>query len=100
MSWAKFAIGALRRGESVQIRPRGHSMRGKVNNGDLWRRTPDPVPPDRNDEKLRLRFEQPLHGLEGQIVGLWHGPQLAARTNLKIADRSRKARDAVSGFEF
>ena len=35
MSWAKFAIEALRRGETVQIRPRGHSMRGKVNDGDL-----------------------------------------------------------------
>ena len=35
MSWAKFAIEALRRGEVVQIRPRGHSMRGKVNDGDL-----------------------------------------------------------------
>lgn len=24
MSWAKFAIEALKRGETVQIRPRGH----------------------------------------------------------------------------
>ncbi len=35
MSWAKFAIEALRAGKTVQIRPRGHSMRGKVNDGDL-----------------------------------------------------------------
>jgi SOS-response transcriptional repressor LexA len=35
MSWAKFAIEALKRGETVQIRPRGHSMKGKVNDGDL-----------------------------------------------------------------
>lgn len=35
MSWAKFAIEALKEGKSVQIRPRGHSMRGKVNDGDL-----------------------------------------------------------------
>jgi len=35
MSWAKFAIEALRRNETVQIRPRGHSMRGKVNDGNL-----------------------------------------------------------------
>jgi len=35
MSWAKFAIEALGRGETVQIRPRGNSMRGKVNDGDL-----------------------------------------------------------------
>lgn len=35
MSWAKFAIEALHRGENVQIRPRGHSMKGRVNDGDL-----------------------------------------------------------------
>ena len=35
MSWAKFAIESLREGKTVQIRPRGHSMKGKVNDGDL-----------------------------------------------------------------
>lgn len=35
MSWAKFAKEALARGEIVQVRPRGHSMRGKVDDGDL-----------------------------------------------------------------
>jgi hypothetical protein len=35
MSWAKFAIEALQRGETVQIRPRGHSMKGRVNDGNL-----------------------------------------------------------------
>jgi SOS-response transcriptional repressor LexA len=35
MSWARFAIEALKRGETVQIRPRGHSMKGRVNDGDL-----------------------------------------------------------------
>jgi hypothetical protein len=35
MSWAKYTIEALRRGETVKIRPRGHSMRGKINDGDL-----------------------------------------------------------------
>lgn len=35
MSWAKVAIEALRGGREVQIRPRGHSMSGKVNDGDL-----------------------------------------------------------------
>jgi SOS-response transcriptional repressor LexA len=35
MSWATYAKDTLRRGESVQIRPRGHSMSGKVNDGDL-----------------------------------------------------------------
>ena len=35
MTWAKFAIEKLRNGDTVQIRPRGHSMKGKVNDGDL-----------------------------------------------------------------
>lgn len=35
MSWAKFAIEKLKKGETVQIRPRGHSMKGKVDDGDL-----------------------------------------------------------------
>ena len=34
MSWAKYAIEALQQGKTVEIRPRGHSMRGKVNDGD------------------------------------------------------------------
>lgn len=35
MGWADRAKEALRRGESVTVRPRGHSMRPKVNDGDL-----------------------------------------------------------------
>ena len=34
MSWALFAKEALRKGETVIIKPRGHSMHGKVNDGD------------------------------------------------------------------
>jgi hypothetical protein len=44
MSWAKYAIEKLRMGESVQIRPRGHSMKGKVNDGDLV--TVEPCEPE------------------------------------------------------
>lgn len=44
MSWAVFAKEALRRGETVQVKPRGHSMRGKVNDGDLV--TLEPVAPE------------------------------------------------------
>lgn len=33
MSWANFAKEKLRQGETIKIKPRGHSMRGKVNNG-------------------------------------------------------------------
>lgn len=35
MGWADRAKEALRRGETVSVRPRGHSMRPKVNDGDL-----------------------------------------------------------------
>lgn len=34
MGWVNVALEALQRGETVQIRPHGHSMRGKVNDGD------------------------------------------------------------------
>ncbi len=35
MSWAKYAIELLQRGEEAKVRPHGHSMKGKVNDGDL-----------------------------------------------------------------
>lgn len=35
MGWAQFAIEKLRKGETVQIRPRGHSMKGKIEDGQL-----------------------------------------------------------------
>lgn len=34
MSWATAAIEALSRGETAHIRPRGHSMTGRVNDND------------------------------------------------------------------
>lgn len=48
MGWANFAIAALQKGETVKIRPHGHSMRGKVNSGDLV--TLEPIQP----EKLKV----------------------------------------------
>lgn len=33
--WAEDAIEKLQAGETVQVRPKGHSMQGKVNDGDL-----------------------------------------------------------------
>ena len=35
MSWATHAKEALRRGETVRVRPHGNSMRGKISDGDL-----------------------------------------------------------------
>ena len=63
MSWAKFAIEALQRGETVQIRPRGHSMRGKVNDGDLVTLEPcDPATLQPDDIVLvKVRGRDYLH---------------------------------------
>jgi hypothetical protein len=35
MGWANFAMERLQKGETVQIRPSGHSMTGRVNHKDL-----------------------------------------------------------------
>jgi hypothetical protein len=35
MGWATEYIAKLQRGETVQFRPRGHSMRGKIESGEL-----------------------------------------------------------------
>ena len=43
MSWALHAKAALARGETGQIRPRGHAMSGKVEDGDCV--TLEPVDP-------------------------------------------------------
>jgi len=43
MGWATQYIGRLREGETVQVRPRGNSMRGKVESGQLC--TVEPADP-------------------------------------------------------
>ncbi len=45
MSWAKFAIEALKQGKTVKVKPHGHSMKGKVNDGDTV--TLEPADPDK-----------------------------------------------------
>lgn len=35
MGWATHAREALARGETVQVRPRGHSMTGRIDDGDI-----------------------------------------------------------------
>jgi len=35
MGWATFHIEKLKKGETVQFRPRGNSMSGKIESGDL-----------------------------------------------------------------
>lgn len=41
MGWAAAYIGKLREGETVSFRPRGHSMKGKIESGQLC--TVEPV---------------------------------------------------------
>jgi len=48
MGWATAYIAKLKAGETVQFRPRGHSMRGKIDSGQLC--TVEPV---RDFESLR-----------------------------------------------
>lgn len=44
MGWAKFHIEKLQKGETVQFRPSGNSMKGKIESGQLC--TVEPIKPD------------------------------------------------------
>ena len=63
MGWADRAIEALRRGEVARVRPRGHSMRGKVADGALVTLAPcDPAHLQPGDVVLvRVRGTVYLH---------------------------------------
>lgn len=63
MGWATQACAALRRGETVMLRPRGHSMRGRVNSGDRVTVAPcDPAALRPNDIVLvRMHGTEYLH---------------------------------------
>lgn len=63
MSWAAFAKEALGKGQAVQIKPRGHSMRGKVNDGDIVTLEPcDPLTLNVGDIVLaRVKGNDYLH---------------------------------------
>ncbi len=60
MSWATHAKEALRRGETVMVRPRGHSMKGKVNDGDLVTLEPVDVATLRSGDIVLVR----VHGTD------------------------------------
>ena len=59
MGWATAAIERLRLGQTVVVRPRGHSMTGKVNDGDSVTVEPlgerEPRPGDVLHSKVRGR---------------------------------------------
>ena len=71
MGWATYACERLRRGETVQLRPRGSSMTGRVNDGDLVTVAPcDPATLKAGDIVLvRVRGHEYLHlikAIQGQ----------------------------------
>lgn len=71
MSWASHAKAALRSGETVQVRPRGHSMAGKVDSGALVTLAPvDPARLQVGDIVLvRVRGVDYLHLIKAVNAG-------------------------------
>jgi hypothetical protein len=62
MSWATAYIAKLQNGETVQFRPRGQSMRGKVESGQLVTVVPADGPIEVGDVVLcKVRGRQYLH---------------------------------------
>lgn len=62
MGWAAHAIERLKKGETVQIRPRGGSMKGKIESGDLVTIEPRTAPVEKDDIVLcRVHGQEYLH---------------------------------------
>lgn len=62
MGWATHYIAKLKAGETVQFRPRGHSMTGKVNDGQLVTVEPLTGPAEVGDVVLcKVGLHQYLH---------------------------------------
>jgi hypothetical protein len=62
MGWATPYIAKLQQGETVQFRPRGHSMRGKVESGQLCTVAPAPETLEVGDIVLcKVNGKQYLH---------------------------------------
>src|SRR3954454_23075030 len=62
MGWAANHVQKLRAGETVQFRPRGHSMRGKIESGQLVTVEPAPERLEVGDVVLcRVRGAEYLH---------------------------------------
>lgn len=74
MGWASRHIERLQAGEAVQFRPTGHSMRGKVESGQLvtvvpMGITPDSDPPIKGDVVLcRVRGREYLRLIKAVVV--------------------------------
>jgi hypothetical protein len=62
MGWATPYIAKLEQGETVQVRPRGHSMRGRVESGQLCTVEPAPEVLEVGDVVLcKVRGREYLH---------------------------------------
>lgn len=62
MGWAQGHIAKLQAGETVQFRPRGHSMQGRVEDGQLCTVAPLSTPPQQGDVVLcKVRGKEYLH---------------------------------------
>lgn len=63
MGWVTQAVEALRAGKPAQVRPRGHSMKPRIHDGDLVTIEPcDPAAVEKDDVVLvRLRGNWLLH---------------------------------------
>jgi phage repressor protein C with HTH and peptisase S24 domain len=62
MGWADFHIQALGEGKTVQFRPKGDSMTGKINNGQLVTVIPPPETIDEGSVVLcKVNGNQYLH---------------------------------------
>ncbi|MGE0494842.1 MAG: S24 family peptidase [Vulcanimicrobiota bacterium] len=71
MGWANSYIAALQRGETVSFRPRGHSMKGRIESGDLVTVAPvDPAQLRKGDIVLcKVGRSQFLHLIQARRHG-------------------------------
>ncbi|MEM7357088.1 MAG: hypothetical protein AAF657_40110, partial [Acidobacteriota bacterium] len=78
MGWASHYIEKLKQGETVQFRPRGHSMQGKIRSGQLCTVEPvDPATLEVGDIVLcKVRGTEYLH-----LVKAIRGPQFQIGNN-------------------
>ncbi len=78
MGWASGHVEKLRNGEAVAFRPRGHSMSGKIESGQLCTVVPvDPATVEVGDIVLcRVRGQEYLH-----LVKAIQGPRFQIGNN-------------------
>ena len=71
MGWATPYITKLRAGEAVSFRPRGNSMAGKIESGDLCTVVPvDPVALQVGDNRGRINGWMCAHAIFGKCVAV------------------------------